>query len=160
MKVKIIDSRISFESLIPKRAGDAGMDLRAAMPPKQRDLDGEVSNLYTTMVLRPQEQSLVPSGIQVAIPIGFVGLLLPRSGLGVRFGIGLGNTIGVIDSNYRGEIIMALRNNGDKEFTVNPLDRIAQLVVVACLDLRDVELVDELDDTERGSDGFGSSGVK
>lgn len=132
------------DNLVPRHAhpGDAGLDLRAAN-------DGYIS---------VGKSRMVGTGIAVEIPKGYVGLMFPRSGLGSR-GITLRNAVGVIDSGYRGEIKMPLWNVSDAAFTYKAGDRLAQLVVVpfaAC----EVMQVESLTDTERGTDGYGSTGVE
>ena len=124
-------------------ASSAGADLRAC-------LDAPV-------VLAPGETRLIPIGIAMEIPEGYVGLVFARSGLGIKHGVVPGNCVGVIDSDYRGEIMIGLYNSGESEYTVQPGDRIAQLMVTPVVQA-DVELVDELDETERGAGGFGSTG--
>ena len=126
------------------RMGDAGLDLRAA----------------ENVVLRPFERSAVSCGIALAIPEGYAGFVLPRSGLAARNGISIVNAPGLIDSGYRGEIKAVVINlDPDETFEIHHGDRIAQLVIMSypsvCL-----EETEQLDDTERGSGGFGSSGVR
>ncbi len=123
--------------------GDAGMDLRAA----------------EDAVLAPFERKLVSCGIAVAIPQGYAGFVLPRSGLAAKHGISIVNAPGLIDSNYRGEIKAILVNlDPENEFAIAHGDRIAQLVIMAVPAVTTTE-VDELDKTVRGAGGFGSSGV-
>ena len=140
LRVKRLDPR----AVLPTRAhdGDAGLDLHA--------LDG--------FELAPGERAQVTTGIAIALPPGTAGLVLPRSGLAARHGIALVNAPGLIDEGYRGELQILLLNTDRREtFRAPAGDRIAQLVVV---DVETPEIVetDELDDTSRGSDGFGSSG--
>lgn len=99
----------------------------------------------------------IPTGIAVAIPFGFAGLLMPRSGMGGR-GLSLRNTIGLIDSDYRGEVIAMVRNLGDATLHIKAHERFAQLVIVPVL-MQIPDLVDELPETERGTGGFGSTGA-
>ena len=123
--------------------GDAGLDLRSA----------------EDVVLKPFERKMVSCGIAVAIPEGFAGFVLPRSGLAAKHGISIVNAPGLIDSNYRGEIKAILVNlDPQDEFMVSRGDRIAQLVIMAVPPV-ELQVVDELDETVRGSGGFGSSGV-
>jgi dUTP pyrophosphatase len=129
--------------VLPARAysGDAGLDLSAC----------------ERVVLEPGERALVPTGLAVAIPEGYAGYVQPRSGLASKHGISIVNTPGLVDSGYRGELLINLLNTDAHEpFTVEPGMRIAQLVV---LEIPQVELVevDELPDSERGVRGFGSS---
>ena len=142
MKVKIIDPRITEEMLQPATSGSAGIDLRCC--------------INTEMPLYPGMQCLYRTGIRVAIPKGYVGLITPRSGLGTQ-GIVLGNLTGVIDSDYRGEILVCLwnRNYEGKPHRCKPMDKIAQLIAVPHNSI--VEIVNELDTTERNGNGFGST---
>ena len=123
--------------------GDAGMDLRA----------------IEHVELEPFERALVATGIAIAIPEGYAGFVQPRSGLAIKQGVTVLNTPGLIDSHYRGELKVALINlDARKTFVVNPGDRIAQLVIQKVEQVA-WQAVDELDATERGEGGFGSSGV-
>jgi dUTP pyrophosphatase len=130
-------------NLMPSRAHatDAGADLKAA-------------EAYT---IRPHTAELVDTGVRVAVPHGYFGLLVSRSGHGKQR-ISLANRVGIIDSDYRGNIMVRLENLGDNDFVINRLDRIAQLIIIPCL-LPDFVLSDTLDETERGENGFGSTGV-
>ncbi len=123
--------------------GSAGLDLSAA--------------LTEAVVLSPGERRLVPTGIAVAIPVGFEGQVRPRSGWALKAGIGIVNSPGTIDSDYRGEIGVVLINWGAQPFTVEPLARIAQLVIAPVTQVR-VSLAEQLDATERGAGGYGSTG--
>lgn len=125
----------------PARLGDAGLDLRSAID----------------MTVAPGGTGLVPTGFALAIPAGYVGLVMPRSGLAIQFGITLANSVGVIDSGFRGELKVALKNGGGSDFEVRREMRIAQLLVMPFAIFENVE-VDALDETERGSGGFGSTG--
>jgi dUTP pyrophosphatase len=122
-------------------AGDGGVDLYARAPFR----------------LKPGERSLVPTGVAVAIPVGYAAFLVPRSGLAIQHGIGVVNGPGLIDAGYRGEVKVALINHGEKAVEVARGERIAQLVVVPVAVQEWVE-VDELPDTDRGAGGFGSTG--
>lgn len=130
---------------LPERAsvGSAGVDLQAL--------------IGAPITLEPQKLYRIPTGIAMELPQGYVGLVYARSGLGVKHGIALSNGVGVIDSDYRGEIMVGLCNLSDTPYTVAPMDRIAQLVIAP---VPAVEYVwaDSLSDTERGTGGFGSSG--
>ena len=121
--------------------GDAGLDLFAA----------------DTTTLRPGERALVPTGVALAIPDGFVGLVHPRSGLAVDHGLTVLNAPGTIDSGYRGEVKVLLINHGEEVAEVTHGQRIAQLVLMR-VDMVDVREVDLLDSTVRGTGGFGSTG--
>ena len=121
--------------------GDAGLDLR----------------ITEDVWLSPGERRMVPTGIRVAIPEGYVGLCFPRSGLASKLGITLSNCVGVIDSGYRGVIGATLINLSDKKQLLHKGERVCQLVVMPYATC-ELEVVDKLDDTARGTGGFGSSG--
>lgn len=142
MNVRII----SKSGVLPayETEGSAGMDLRAY-------LDAPVT-------LAPMERALIPTGIFLAVPRGYEAQVRARSGLAVKHGIGLVNGIGTIDSDYRGEVMVALINWGSEPFTIENGDRIAQLVIAA-YERVDWEETDTLDETERGAGGFGHTGV-
>lgn len=124
--------------------GDAGMDLRAT----------------EAVTLAPFERALVSTGLAIAIPEGYAGFVQPRSGLAIKQGVSVLNTPGLIDSHYRGELKVALINlDAHNTFVVQPGDRIAQLVIQKVANV-EWEVVDALDETERGAGGFGSSGVQ
>lgn len=137
--------RLHPDAVLPTRAhaGDAGLDLVS----------------LERCVLPPGERAVVGTGVAVSIPSGWTGLICPRSGLAARHGIGVVNSPGVIDSGYRGEVKVVLHNSDAQNvFTVEPGDRIAQLVIVPALHAQVLE-VDKLDTaTSRASDGFGSTG--
>ncbi len=122
----------------------AGMDLRAAVT--------------ETVIIKPGERTMIPTGLQMAIPEGFEAQVRPRSGLAIRNGITMLNTPGTIDADYRGEVKVIAINLGEEEFEVNHGDRIAQMVIAPVTQFPVVE-VDELNETERGEGGFGSTGV-
>jgi dUTP pyrophosphatase len=146
LKVKIVSVKYKAKDLLPeyKTEGSAGMDLKAA-------IDEEV-------VLQPGERRLIPSGIAISLSDkNTVALIYARSGLAAKHGIGLANSVGVVDSDYRGEIFCPLINLSDKEFTLKPLERMAQLII-APVHIIDIEVVEELDSTLRGSGGFGHTG--
>lgn len=126
-------------------SGDAGADMRADIP--------------EPVTIEPMRSAWVGTGVRVAIPDGFVGLQFPRSGLGCNHGICLANGTGVIDSGYRGEVRSKLLNLGPEPFTVNPGDRVCQLVIVPFARSAFVP-VDELPESDRGTDGYGSTGVR
>lgn len=123
----------------------AGMDLRAAVD--------------ESLTLSPGERALVPTGLQIALPEGYEAQIRPRSGLAYRNGITMLNTPGTIDADYRGEVKVLAINHGEEPFTIRHGDRIAQMVI-APIQQMFVEEVDDLPETERGSGGFGSTGVK
>lgn len=127
--------------------GDAGIDLAF-----------NIATAAGYTVLQPNEVIEFGVGIKCAIPKGWVGLVLPRSGTGYKYEVRLANTVGVIDSNYRGEIRVKLRNCGDKDWEIGDFDYICQMVIVPHYKVYDnMEFVDDLDKTNRGEDGFGSS---
>jgi dUTP pyrophosphatase len=128
----------------PASAGSSGFDLRAA-------IDGE-------RILRPGERLLVPTGLALEIPAGWEGQVRPRSGLALRHGIGMVNSPGTIDSDYRGEVGVLLINLGSEPFTLRRGDRIAQLVI-ARVESVEWEEVQELGGSDRGEGGFGSTGM-
>lgn len=140
----ILVQRLHPEAQLPSRAhpGDAGFDIRAL---------GKWS-------LEPGERAAIPTGISIAIPNGYVGLVHPRSGLALEYGVTVANAPGTIDAAFRGEIKVILINHGDECFAITSGDRIAQLVFVALAPVALSE-VDLLPGTHRGSDGFGSSGL-
>ena len=123
----------------------AGMDLRA--------------NIDESIVLHPMERRLVPTGLHIALPQGFEAQIRPRSGLALKHGITVLNTTGTIDADYRGELMVLLINFSDTDFVINDGERIAQMVVARHEQI-EFQLVDELDDTERGAGGYGHTGVK
>jgi dUTP pyrophosphatase len=142
--VKILDPRLKENPPQYATPGSAGLDLRAC-------LEGEVH-------LAPGTTTLVPTGIAVHLADpGLAAMILPRSGLGHKYGIVLGNLVGLIDSDYQGEIMVSVWNRGRESFTLNPLDRIAQLVVVPVLQVA-FNVVDDFQASERGAGGFGSTG--
>lgn len=139
-------TRLDQKLPLPRYAhdGDAGLDLFSAVD----------------VVLKPLERTLVPTGIAVAIPEGYAGFVQPRSGLAIKQGLSLVNTPGLIDSHYRGEIkIIAINLDPESEISLARGDKIAQLVVQPIARVELVE-VDSLDETVRGEDGFGSTGVR
>ena len=141
---KVLDPRL--ERLLPAYAtsGSAGLDLRAC--------------IEHVMTIEPGEASLIPTGIalHLADP-GLAALVLPRSGLGHKHGIVMGNLVGLIDSDYQGQILVSCWNRGKIPFLLNPLERIAQLVVVPVVQVA-FNVVDEFEQSHRGSNGFGSTG--
>ena len=134
------------------------LDVDLPTPSHSHPGDGG-ADLYSRidLVLGPGERQMVPTGIAVAVPDGFAGLVVPRSGLAARHGIGVVNGPGLLDAGYRGEINVILVNHGSESFTINRGDRIAQLVVVPVVVQEFLE-VDELPPSPRGDGGFGSTG--
>ena len=146
IKLKILDPRIGKEFPLPHRAtaGSAGMDLRAC--------------LKEDLVLAPGATALISSGIAIHIgDPGFAAVLLPRSGLGHKHGIVLGNLVGLIDSDYQGEVLVSCWNRGKESFTIKPGERVAQMVILPVAQAR-FEVVSEFEESKRGSGGFGHSG--
>lgn len=148
IQLKVLDPRIGKEIPLPKHAteGSAGMDLRACID--------------DTFVLRPGDTELIPTGIAIHIADPtLAATILPRSGLGHKHGIVLGNLVGLIDSDYQGQLFVSIWNRGNKDFTIEVGDRIAQLVFLPVVQV-DFEEVEEFDDSIRGAGGFGHSGQK
>lgn len=148
VQVKILDKRIGKEYPLPEyaTAGAAGLDLRACVD--------------TNLTLEPGQAHLVPSGIAIHIADpNLAAVLLPRSGLGHKQGIVLGNLVGLIDSDYQGQVMVSLWNRSDTVVTIQPGDRIAQMVFVP---IRQVSfsVVDEFEDSKRSEGGFGHTGVR
>ncbi|MDA0271629.1 MAG: dUTP diphosphatase [Proteobacteria bacterium] len=147
LQVKILNSRIGDEIPLPSYStpGSAGMDLRAC--------------LDESLNLAPGDTSLIPTGIAIFVENpAYAALILPRSGLGHKHGIVLGNLVGLIDSDYQGELMISAWNRGASTFTIEPGDRIAQLVVVPVQQIK-FSVVSEFSSTDRGTGGFGSSGL-
>ncbi len=142
--VKLLDERLKSHPPAYATDGAAGLDLRAC--------------LHAAITLHPGETTLIPSGlaIHLADP-GLAAMVLPRSGLGHKHGIVLGNLVGLIDSDYQGQIFVSVWNRGRASFTIQPLERIAQLVVVPVLQVG-FNIVDDFAASARGAEGFGSTG--
>lgn len=142
MKVNIINkSNYHLPDYATEKS--AGMDLQA--------------NIYEPITLGPLERALVPTGLYIALPDGTEAQIRPRSGLAVKHGISVLNAPGTVDADYRGEIKVILVNLSNESFTINPGERIAQMVI-ACYERVEWEEVDTLDKTDRGEGGFGSTG--
>lgn len=112
-----------------------------------------------TITIEPHKWTMVPTGVRIALPVGFEAQVRPRSGLSAKFGITVLNSPGTVDSDYRGELKVILINHSDKAFTINDGDRIAQMVICRH-ETASFEVCVELDDTDRGEGGFGSTGIK
>jgi dUTP pyrophosphatase len=148
IQLKILDPRIGDKIPLPEYAtdGSAGMDLRAA--------------LDETSVVKPGETILIPTGMAIYIEDpNMAAVVLPRSGLGHKHGIVLGNLVGLIDSDYQGQLFISCWNRGDTNFTIEVGDRLAQLVIIPVIQA-DFEVVDDFVSTDRGVGGFGHSGKK
>ncbi len=147
-QVKLLDKRLGNDIPLPHYGtqGSAGLDLRAC--------------LEETLVLNPGETKLIPTGMSIYIEDnGLAAMILPRSGLGHKHGIVLGNLVGLIDSDYQGELMVSCWNRGDKPFTMEIGERIAQLIIVPVVQA-EFDLVQEFEATDRGAGGFGSTGTK
>ena len=148
IQVKLIDPRIGNEIALPEYAteGSAGLDLRACVE--------------TGLTIKPGETVLIPTGLSVYIEDSkLAAMLLPRSGLGHKHGIVLGNLVGLIDADYQGPLMVSLWNRGDTEFEINIGDRIAQMIIVPVVQC-EFNIVAEFTESARGEGGFGHSGVK
>ncbi len=144
IQVKIVNEG---KQQLPQYAtvGSAGMDLRA-------DIDKPI-------VLKPLERKLIPTGLKIGLPIGYEAQIRPRSGLALKYGVTVLNSPGTIDADFRGEVCVILVNLSDIDFVVNPSERIAQMVI-AKHEQVDFQIVETLDETERGDGGFGHTGKK
>lgn len=142
--IKILDPRLREQMPAYATAGSAGLDLRAC--------------LDAPLTIAPGETHLIPTGlaIHVANP-AYAAMILPRSGLGHKHGIVLGNLVGLIDSDYQGQLMVSTWNRGQTAFTLEPMERLAQLVIVPVLQVG-FNIVEEFDTSERGVGGFGSTG--
>jgi dUTP pyrophosphatase len=146
LQVRILDPRVGQDFALPCRAtpGAAGLDLRAC--------------LDAPIVLEPGQTHLVPTGIAIHLDDpGLAAVLLPRSGLGHKHGIVLGNLVGLIDSDYQGQVMVSVWNRGSHPFTIEPGERIAQMVVVPVVQV-ELEVVAQFEESTRGAGGFGSTG--
>lgn len=147
IQVKLIDPRLGAEIPLPSPAtpGSAGLDLRACIDAPR--------------VLAPGASDLIPTGFALHIAdTGLAAMLLPRSGLGHKHGIVLGNLVGLIDSDYQGPVMVSLWNRGKQAFTINPGDRIAQMVFVPVVQA-EFDVVQDFDPSRRASGGFGHTGI-
>ena len=144
LDIKILDERIRAQLPAYATNGAAGLDLRAC--------------IAGPITVTPGETHLVPTGIAIHLDdSGLAAVILPRSGLGHKHGIVLGNLVGLIDSDYQGQIFVSLWNRGQTPFVLNPMERIAQMVVVPVVQVA-LNVVEDFSDSERGADGFGSTG--
>lgn len=142
--IKIIDERIRESMPSYATPGSAGLDLRACTD--------------TLQTIHPGETILIPTGMAIHLDNAYyAALILPRSGLGHKHGIVLGNLVGLIDSDYQGQLFVSCWNRGETSFELNPMERIAQLVIVPVVQA-DFHIVDDFTDTDRGEGGFGSTG--
>jgi len=144
LDVKVLDRRLDGQLPEHATAGSAGIDLRAC-------IDGP-------LVMHPGDTALISSGMALHLAdSGLAAMVLPRSGLGHKSGIVLGNLVGLIDSDYQGPLMVSIWNRGTQAFTIQPMDRIAQLVVVPVVQVQ-LNVVEEFTATRRGAGGFGSTG--
>ena len=142
--LKILDPRVRDQLPHYATPGSAGLDLRAC--------------LETAMVLNPGETQLIPTGLAIHLAdAGYAAMILPRSGLGHKHGVVLGNLVGLIDSDYQGQLMVSAWNRGKEAFTIQPFERIAQMVIVPVVQAQ-FRVVEEFGDSQRGEGGFGSTG--
>ena len=144
LDIKILDERLRAQLPSYATSGSAGLDLRAC--------------IAEPLTLKPGDSSLVPSGLAIHLDDpGLAAFVIPRSGLGHKHGIVLGNLVGLIDSDYQGQVLVSCWNRGREPFVVNPLERIAQLVVVPVVQV-ELNVVESFEESARGAGGFGSTG--
>ena len=144
LDVKILDPRMRDQLPHYATAGSAGLDLRAC--------------LDEPLTLAPGQTELIPTGIAIHLgDAGLAAVILPRSGLGHKHGIVLGNLVGLIDSDYQGQIFVSTWNRGNAAFVINPMERLAQLIVVPVVQV-ELNVVDDFESSSRGAGGFGSTG--
>jgi dUTP pyrophosphatase len=146
IQLKVLNPKVGRDYPLPTHAteGSAGLDLRAC--------------LNESLALVPGNTILIPTGLAVYIADpGYAAMILPRSGLGHKHGIVLGNLVGLIDSDYQGELMVSCWNRGSSVFTIEPGDRIAQMIIVPVVQAQ-FEIVEDFNESERGASGFGSSG--
>ncbi len=144
LDIKILDERIRANLPAYATHGSAGLDLRAC--------------IAQPVTLQPGDSTLIPSGIAIHLDDpGLAAIVIPRSGLGHKHGIVLGNLVGLIDSDYQGQVFVSCWNRGKEAFVVNPLERIAQLVVVPVVQV-ELNVVESFEESARGAGGFGSTG--
>lgn len=142
--LKILDERVRDQLPHYATPGSAGLDLRAC--------------LDAAVVLNPGETQLIPTGLAIHLDdAGYAAMILPRSGLGHKHGVVLGNLVGLIDSDYQGQLMVSVWNRGQEAFTIQPFERIAQMVIVPVVQAQ-FRIVDEFGDSQRGEGGFGSTG--
>ena len=141
--IKNISSKLDFKLPNYESEGAAGMDLSA--------------NIDSDIIIKPLERSLIPTGIAISLPEGLEAQIRPRSGLAIKHGITLLNSPGTIDSDYRGEIKVILVNLSNDNYTIKPYDRIAQIIISQFVKA-EFEIAENLDETDRGNSGFGSTG--
>jgi dUTP pyrophosphatase len=144
LDLKILDARMRDQLPAYATTGSAGLDLRAC--------------LDEPLTLEPGQTALVPTGLAIHVgDPGYAAMILPRSGLGHKHGIVLGNLVGLIDSDYQGQLMISTWNRGQTTFTLNPMERLAQLVIVPVVQAH-FNIVDDFEESDRGAGGFGSTG--
>jgi dUTP pyrophosphatase len=144
VELKVLDARMAEQLPAYATAGSAGLDLRACVD--------------EALVIEPGQTVLIPTGLAVHLrDPGLAAMLLPRSGLGHKHGIVLGNLVGLIDSDYQGPLMVSCWNRGSQAFTVQPMERIAQMVIVPVIQAR-FKVVETFESSDRGAGGFGSTG--
>jgi dUTP pyrophosphatase len=144
LDIKILDPRLKDQMPAYATTGSAGLDLRAC--------------IEAPITLKPGETTLVPSGLAIHLgDPGLAAIVIPRSGLGHKHGIVLGNLVGLIDSDYQGQVFVSCWNRGKEPFALNPMERIAQLVVIPVLQVK-LNVVESFEESARGAGGFGSTG--
>jgi dUTP diphosphatase len=144
LDIKILDERLRSQLPAYATAGSAGLDLRACVP--------------EAITLEPGQTALIASGLAIHLDDpGLAAIVIPRSGLGHKHGIVLGNLVGLIDSDYQGQVFVSCWNRGRDAFVINPLERIAQLVVVPVVQV-ELNVVESFEESSRGAGGFGSTG--
>lgn len=142
--LKILDQRLNDQLPAYATPGSAGLDLRACID--------------APIIIEPGTTHLIPTGMAIHLnDPGYAALILPRSGMGHKHGIVLGNLVGLIDSDYQGQLMVSTWNRGSTAFTLNPMERLAQLVIVPVMQVG-FNIVDEFDASQRGAGGFGSTG--
>jgi dUTP pyrophosphatase len=142
--LKILDQRIADQLPHYATPGSAGLDLRAC--------------LDAAIILKPGDTQLIPTGLAIHLAdTGYAAMILPRSGLGHKHGVVLGNLVGLIDSDYQGQLMISVWNRGQDAFTIQPFERIAQMVIVPVVQAQ-FNIVEEFDNSQRGEGGFGSTG--
>ena len=148
VQIKVLDKKIGKEIPMPQYAtnGSAGLDLRAC--------------LNDPLEIKPGETKLIPTGLAMHLDNPkYAAMILPRSGLGHKHGIVLGNLVGLIDSDYQGELLISCWNRGVSDFTINPGERIAQMIIVPVVQTQ-FQIVSDFDDSARGAGGFGHTGTE
>jgi dUTP pyrophosphatase len=144
LDVKVLDERVRSQLPAYATEGSAGLDLRAA--------------IHEPITLQPGDSTLVPSGLAIHLgDPGLAAVIIPRSGLGHKHGIVLGNLVGLIDSDYQGQVFVSCWNRGKEPFELKPLERLAQLVVVPVVQV-ELNVVEDFEESHRGAGGFGSTG--